>query len=350
MLFETLNRLTPFGPFGTVVLLAVIGLVVARRIIRKRAATTSGLKIREQLVTVIISLLTLLLIVLVLPISDSLRGQLLNLFGLALTAVVALSSTTVVANAMSGLMLRFSKTVRVGDLIQVGEHIGRVTSFGLFSMEIQTNQRTFVSLPNLHLINNPVESVHSSGTLMTATVTLGYDVHHDRVEELLVEAATATELEKPAVQIVALHDHAVEYKVLGFTADTSHLYTLKTQLHENVLDTLHEGGVEIVSPTFMNQRPQSDGRQSIPAPKRGKAKDQAARVNLEDIAFDKAAEAEKLETMAGELGAIDEEIKEWKDRLSAAQTDEEKEHAERKIAAKETRMERIRKLLESKSE
>jgi small conductance mechanosensitive channel len=50
---------------------------------------------------------TLVCVLLVVARDDpAMRGELLGLFGLVLTAVVALSSTTFVSNAMAGLMLR----------------------------------------------------------------------------------------------------------------------------------------------------------------------------------------------------------------------------------------------------
>ena len=192
----------------------------------------------------------------------------------------------------------------------------------------------------------PVASGAAIGTLLNATITLGYDVHHDRIEPLLIEAALATDLENPTVQIRALHDHAVEYWVAGFTADTKKLLTRRSQLHRNVLDSLHEAGVEIVSPNFMVQRPQPDGIKKIPRRSRTKA-EQREGVVLEDIAFDKAAAAEQLETMGGEIEAIREEIKEWKGRLSGTKG-EDAERIQRRITAKEKRIERIKKLLDAK--
>ena len=51
--------------------------------------------------------------------------------------------------------------------------------------------------------------------------------------------------------------------------------------------------------------------------------------------------------MGGEIEAIREEIKEWKGRLSGAEGDDA-ERIQRRIAAKEQRIERIKKLLDAK--
>ncbi len=51
-----------------------------------------------------------LLLILILPMSDVMRGQVLNLLGIVITAVIALSSTTFVANAMAGILLTLIKS------------------------------------------------------------------------------------------------------------------------------------------------------------------------------------------------------------------------------------------------
>ena len=57
----------------------------------------------------------ILLILLVIPISEVTRGQLLSLVGVVLTGVIALSSTSFVANIMAGLQNLFVQIKELGD-------------------------------------------------------------------------------------------------------------------------------------------------------------------------------------------------------------------------------------------
>jgi small-conductance mechanosensitive channel len=66
---------------------------------------------------------------------------------------------------------------------------GKCRGAGRFHTEIQTDERTLTTLPNLYLVTNPVTTLRSSGTVVSATVSLGYDVPRGRIEELLLEAA-----------------------------------------------------------------------------------------------------------------------------------------------------------------
>ncbi|MFW5860891.1 MAG: mechanosensitive ion channel domain-containing protein [Spirochaetota bacterium] len=82
--------------------------------------------------------------VLFLPISHEIRKQILSFIGVLLSAVIALSSTSLIGNAMAGIMLRVSKSYRPGDFIEVGSTRGRVFNQGLFSTEVQIINRDTV--------------------------------------------------------------------------------------------------------------------------------------------------------------------------------------------------------------
>ena len=85
----------------------------------------------RQLLNIVVVLLSMVALVLVLPFASDTRGQLLSLFGLVITAVIALASTTFVSNAMAGVALRAVGSFKPGDFIQVADHFGRVTEKAL---------------------------------------------------------------------------------------------------------------------------------------------------------------------------------------------------------------------------
>ncbi|MHC4218616.1 MAG: mechanosensitive ion channel domain-containing protein, partial [Planctomycetota bacterium] len=157
-------------------------------LLRRRGELSGERRAVRQLVMLVLTGLGLVLVTLTLPVPDTNRNQLLALLGLALTAVIALSSTSFVSNAMAGLMLRSVKCFRPGDFIRVEGRFGRVSERGLFHTEIQTEDRDLTTLPNIFLITHPVTVVRSSGTIVTATVSLGYDEPRTRVEPSLTRA------------------------------------------------------------------------------------------------------------------------------------------------------------------
>lgn len=186
-----------------------------------------------------------------------------GLFGLAISAAIAVASTSFVSNAMAGIMLRKVGNFGPGDFVEVGDHKGRVSKITLFHTEIQTPESDLVTLPSMYLVTNPVRVISSKGTVISATVSLGYDHGQRRIAALLVQAAEDAGLTKPFVQILELGDFSVTYRIAGTLEDTkSHLLGATSRLREMMLEILHSARIEIVSPSFMNQR-QVDPTQAV---------------------------------------------------------------------------------------
>ena len=148
------------------------------------------------------------------------------------------------------------------------------------------------------MVSNPVTVVRSSGAIVSASLSLGYDIHHSRVQKLLLAAAQQTELEDSFVQIMELGNDSITYRVSGLLVEVKSLLTARSNLYRNILDALHGDGVEIVSPAFMNQRRLPDDAVIVPpSPKATPVANAAATEEPapEDIVFDKAEQAEQNE-------------------------------------------------------
>lgn len=271
---------------------------------RRQEITRTQLRLRGVIIAVVFVVLILGLI-LSLPVSDNLRNGLLGLVGLTFAALITLGSTTIFANFMAGVMMYHVRSFRPGDYIRIGEHAGRVSQKGLFHVEIQTEDRDLVTLPNSYLITNPLRVVRTSGTIVWCDLSLGYDVAHAKVEPLLVEAAEKTGLRDPFVQVRNLGDFSVTYRAAGLLEDTKKLISTRSDLREHILDTLHGAGIEIVSPTFMNQRRVEEAV----IPELVQPRPDTEQTNIEDVAFDKAEDAERIERVRETLQAAKEKLK-----------------------------------------
>lgn len=279
----------------------------------KRVAIGAERKIPRQLIMLAMTLFGMIAVVLVLPISESSRNQIIALIGLLLSGVLAFASTTVFTNIMAGMMLRVTQPFKTGDYIRVEDYAGRVAARGLLDTEIQTEERELIAIPNTYLIRNPVSVISGNDALVSASVTIGYDVHHRVVQTLLLEAAKTTGLSEPFVHIVELGNYSVSYKVSGLLADVKSLITTRSLLCTNILDAFHSEKVEIMSPSFMSQRQLSPDQSMIPPVQA----DIAAPIQsiAEDIVFDKAEQASQKED---EQRTLTEEIKETEEAIKSA--------------------------------
>lgn len=304
------DLLVDWLPFLITLLIGIVIVGGAYQILIKRRQPTGHIVGRQLLIAAIAGILIVTLI-LELPIDNEPRGQLLSLLGILVTAAIALSSTTLLGNAMAGFMLRSIRNFRPGDFIVVDGHRGRVSELGLLRTEIQTERRNLTTFPNLFLVSNPVTVVRASGTFISSTVSLGYDVPRERIEKCLLDATEQAGLTEAFVFILELGDFSITYQAAGFLEDVKYLISAESQLRECMLDSLNAAGIEIVSPTFMNQRRLEPGQVFIPkGSHRAKPKvDPADEPRPEERMFDKAEIAENEAKAEDRLKDIIEEMK-----------------------------------------
>jgi len=289
-----------WGATGIVIHLAswfVFWLQIGRHNNLKRQSKTR----RTIVVAVVFVVLVFVWLVLIPVEDDSVRKTIATVFAVGVTGLITLSSTTLAANFMAGLMLRQVGTFRVGDFVRVEDHFGRVTARGAFHIEIQTETRDLVTLPNAYLISRPLEVVRHSGTMVTCEVSLGYDIAHERVEEGLRRAVELAGLSDPHVLVLELNDFSVQYRVAGFLEKVESIVTTRSRLRQAVLCVMREERIEIVSPTFMKQRRMEEPVIPEVVQPAEEVQNGTSDSELEKLVFDKAEDARRLERVVEKL-------------------------------------------------
>ena len=305
-------------PTIVTLLVVILTLALARLVLfRNKRSFARQEFIGRQVILIILGVLGFAALILSLPIQPEDRRQLLSLAGLLLSAALALASTSFLGNIMAGFMLRSVKNIQIGDYIFVEDIEGRVSERGLFRVEIQNESRDLISVPNMFLASHPVRVVQATGTIIHTDVSLGYDISRQHVESLLEDAASMSELMDPFVLIRRLENHSIVYRISGILPDVTRRLSVMSKLNGNVLDVLHQAGIEIASPTIMNQRPlESDLRiiPSVPMPSTVSAtqSESSEEDRADRLAFDKADAAalqEKLNTLERGLTEFLEELR-----------------------------------------
>ena len=212
----------------------------------------------KNIVSIFIVLIGLLFFIFSFPVDKTLKGEILSFLAIILSAGIALSSTTILGNLIAGIMNNSMKRFRNGDLIKIGELQGRVIKKSIFHTEIQLEDSNYITIPNLYIATNPVKLTRKTDTVISTTISLGYDISRTKIEKSLKEAAFLSGLTNPYVYITSLGDYSVVYKIHGFLDDSSKYFSSISLLNANVMNVLHQKKIEIVSPTFMNQRNVTD--------------------------------------------------------------------------------------------
>ena len=188
--------------------------------------------------------------------SDAFKG-LSVLAGVMLT----LGSSGLVTQAMSGLVVIYSRALRKGDYVEVNGVQGVVTEVASLAVKVINVRNEEITIPNSVLVSSPIHNysklAETHGTLLTAKVTIGYDAPWRQVHAMLEEAARRTprvrQQPAPYVYQRALSDFYVEYELFVGIEKATERVPVQSALHASIQDVFNENGVQIMSPHFLGQ-------------------------------------------------------------------------------------------------
>lgn len=209
----------------------------------------------RRLVTALLWLFALIVSYPYLPGSDSDAFKGVSVF---VGLVISLGSSGIVNQIMSGFTITYSRALRLGDFVKVGDVEGTVTHVGALSMKLKTPRREEVTIPNSLVVSDTTTNysrfAETEGVFVPTSVTIGYDVPWRQVHALLSLAAERTagvrSRPAPAVRQTALQDFYVQYTLLVCLEQADQRGPTLDALHANIQDAFNEHGVQIMSPNY----------------------------------------------------------------------------------------------------
>jgi len=173
--------------------------------------------------------------------------------------MVSLGSSSIMSSQMAGISLIISRAYKVGDRVKIGEHVGDVMELNLPYTRLRTLTQTDVVISNSTIIQKEIINYSSpvadqGSTVITSTITIGYDAPGDVVTELCQKAADATDnvLKSPAPVVFqkSLDDFYVTYEIFAYTDRPYDMLITNSNLNTNIRDFFDKAGVEIMSPHY----------------------------------------------------------------------------------------------------
>ncbi|MBL0140857.1 MAG: mechanosensitive ion channel [Betaproteobacteria bacterium] len=188
--------------------------------------------------------------------SDAFKG-----LSVLVGVMISLGSTSIIGQGANGLILMYTRTIRPGEYVRIGEHEGTVVELGAFTTRIRTGLGEELTISNSLIAGavtrNYSRAVKGVGFVLDTTVTIGYDAPWRQVQAMLVEAAKRTSgvLDNPAPVVfqTALADFYVEYRLVtqAVPTDPRPRAMVLAELHANIQDVFNEHGVQIMSPHYL---------------------------------------------------------------------------------------------------
>ncbi len=189
----------------------------------------------------------------------------LNAIGIDLTAFTVLSGAIgvglgfglqkIVSNFVSGIILLTERSIKPGDVIEVGHTYGTVTALGARYASVRGRDGKEYLIPNETLITNQVINWSYSSPLLRLDVAFGVGYASDlhEVRRLAIEAARQTKrvvaAPAPACHITEFGDNAVNLLLRFWIEDPANGVTnVKGDVFLALWDAFRDRGIELPYP------------------------------------------------------------------------------------------------------
>ncbi|MGD1832384.1 MAG: mechanosensitive ion channel family protein [Sphaerochaetaceae bacterium] len=178
-------------------------------------------------------------------------SALLGTAGIA-TVAIGIASQNSMGNLISGIFLLTEQSFQVGDIIEVGEFVGTVTSVDLLSVKLKTFDGLHMRIPNETLIRSEITTI-TKYPVRRVPLKIGISYYDDieKARDILFQVAEKEPLAltdpKPFFMVSGYGSSSIDlfFGVWGNTADFA---VLKSSLLITIKEEFDKNGIEIPFP------------------------------------------------------------------------------------------------------
>jgi small-conductance mechanosensitive channel len=179
----------------------------------------------------------------------------LAVFSGAIGLGIGVGLQKIFANLISGLIILADKSIKPGDVIQMGDSFGWINYLGGRYISVVTRDGTEHLIPNENLITGEVVNWSYSNNLLRLKMPIGVGYNSDLklAMALMLEAATATPrvLAQPApvCRLVEFGDNSVNFSLRVWIQDPQNgIMNVKSQILLGIWERFQEHGITLPFP------------------------------------------------------------------------------------------------------
>ena len=188
----------------------------------------------------------------------------LETIGVKITAILAASTALFVGLGLglqdafkdlaSGVIILMERTLSVGDIIQMGEQIGKVESVGLRTTSVRTRDDILVIMPNHKMTNETVVNLtHSEETTrFSVKVAVAYGTDTAAVKDILLQIAAdhpeSDPMHDPQVILKDFGENALIFELFFYTRNLFFVEKIKSEIRFEIDRRFRESAITIPFP------------------------------------------------------------------------------------------------------
>lgn len=199
----------------------------------------------------------------------------LNLSNLAviaggLSVGIGFGMQTIVNNFISGIILIFSRNLQVGDVVEVGNVVGRIKQINVRATVVETYDSAIIYVPNSAFVSGNLTNWTSNSRTARQQVVVGvaYGTDTELVSRLLLDIANKSSdvlaFPKPTVQFQAFGASTLDFRLLFWVKDYDMATGVASQLRYAINKSFAEHNIEIAFPQMDVHLKKSSGPKPAP--------------------------------------------------------------------------------------
>ncbi len=171
-----------------------------------------------------------------------------------LSVVIGLALQDTLGNLFAGLSLQLERPFQVGDVIQIGDTLGRVVQIAWRATRIATWRREIVTLPNSKVAKEVVKNFSSSSEPVGVDqfVGLSFDAPPNQVKAAVVETLKEVPFvladPPPMCRTWSYEEWCIRYQVRYFVADYQQADAVREEFYTRLWYRLRRDGIELPHP------------------------------------------------------------------------------------------------------
>ncbi|WP_254070949.1 mechanosensitive ion channel family protein [Pedobacter sp. L105] len=170
----------------------------------------------------------------------------------ALGVGIGLGLQNIVSNFVSGIILIFDKTLRIGDVVELSDKKGRVKEIGIRASTLLTDDGAEIIIPNGNILSNNI--INWTLTNNQMRIVLEYIISkpfdRDEVTEIIKKAIAANEnilvLKEPKIIFNPKTKVSSSVKIYFWCKDISQGENTQSSINAMIYDELESKGIEIL--------------------------------------------------------------------------------------------------------
>ena len=189
------------------------------------------------------------LLAVIFPFVGRLPSTMLSIVIAISTAVIGIAARPLVENMISGIVISFSRQLRVGDTLSMDGQYGTVEDISITHTKIKTWDWKRYVIPNSRMLNKEFVNLTLNDSLLWAYLefSVSYEADLDEVGRLAVKVAGKSRhhnsQEEPQFWVMRMDPQSVVCWVAAWADSPAEAWNLKSDIAVNLIRAFRERGI-----------------------------------------------------------------------------------------------------------